>query len=89
MRLPVQTAEWLYRGGGAPVIEVGVHESATGSYRPPFPSRVLLSPRPPHTMTRLPVQTLVCQYRPGGAPVVEVGVHVSTSGSYRPPVMGT
>jgi hypothetical protein len=55
MRVPVQTAVWAYRAVGVFTVEVGVHESVTGSYLPPVSSSSLYEP--PHTTMRLPVQT--------------------------------
>ena len=68
------------------MVEVGVQESVTGSYRPPV-LRLGLPSSPPQATIRLPVQTAVCECLPLGAFEVEVGVQASVPGSYRPPVL--
>jgi hypothetical protein len=66
-------------------VEVAVHLSDDGAYRPPV-SR-LESPCPPQTIISVPVQTAVWNMRADGhLPTVEVAVHVSDDGVYRPPV---
>ncbi len=60
---------------------VGVHESPTGSYRPP----VFVKPRsfePPHTIISVPVHTAVWRDRTEGTlPPPEVGVQESVDGA--------
>jgi hypothetical protein len=55
---PVHTAVWSERAGGASTMEVSVHTSVTGSYRPPVsrPAEILV---PPQTIISVPVQTAV------------------------------
>jgi hypothetical protein len=53
--VPVQTATWRCRPLGAPVIEVGSHESVAGVYRPP----VFREGYPPQTIISVPVQIAV------------------------------
>jgi hypothetical protein len=82
--LPVHTAVYSALAVGAPVVDVAVHVSAAGSYRPPVFKSVPLFP--PQTIIRVPVHTAVWSSLPAGAPVVDVAVQVSVVGSYRPPV---
>jgi hypothetical protein len=80
MRLPVQTALWLSRTGGALVVDVGVHWSVVGSYRPPV-AKDAIPLKPPHTTMVSPVQTVEWNARAEGPLVVEVSNQVSVAGS--------
>src|SRR6185503_9731563 len=84
---PVHTAVCRTRIEGASINDVGLHESATGSYRPPVFKACPMSPAsPPQTIMTSPVQTAVRNWRATGAFAVDVGLQVSRTGSYRPPV---
>src|SRR6185369_14860306 len=90
IRLRAQTAECRYRASGVFAVEVGVHVSVAGSYRPPVPVWPGEAPSyPPHTIIRFPVQTAVWSWRAAGALALAVGVQVSVAGLYRPPVFKT
>src|SRR5258707_162867 len=71
MALPVQTAEWCPRPGGAPASVVGDHASSRGSYRAPVP--VALSPpeMPPQMIKLLPVQTALWKLLAVGASLLD------------------
>ena len=56
--LPVQTAVWFSRPGGALVVLVAVQLFVLGLYRPPVFKRRAL-PKPPQTIISLPIQTAV------------------------------
>jgi hypothetical protein len=84
MRAPVHTAEWNLRFAGTPdAVDVGVHESVSGSYLPPvFIAVTGMVELPPHTIISVPVQTAVCPERGTGVLAsIVIGVHVSVIGS--------
>jgi hypothetical protein len=74
-------------GAGA-AIEVGVHESIEGLYRPPSFVKKRKFVVPPQTIISVPVHTAVCRYLGTGtfAPS-EVAAQESVTGLYRPPVL--
>jgi hypothetical protein len=83
MREPVHTAAcWFLPVGVPTAVEVVVHESEPGEYRPPVLTPVALaaSPVPPHTIISVPVQTALCRSRPVGAPTIEVATQLSEDG---------
>jgi len=70
--VPVQTEPFVDPAEGAPVVEVAVHASPAGSYRPPEVSL------PPQTIIRVPVQNAVCSLLAAGTdPLTEVGCQES------------
>jgi hypothetical protein len=89
--LPVHTAVWNVRPGGASVVVVAVQLSLLGLYPPPVFKRLsqkllMLLRHPPQAIIWVPVHTAVCTTRPAGALLVLVAVQLSVIGLYLPPV---
>ena len=72
MREPSQTAVWLERGAGAPVVVMGVQVLVVGLYFAPVPIGFPAASDPPQTMNSLPDQTHVAPSRAVGALVLEI-----------------